>query len=221
MSVEESYMAVAPFFDLWVSVMEVHTRKMEVLDAKLHDSRTLIICPPTDRGMEIIARANSLGESHLFCISHPVKRIAEQYMTQNAIENLIPCVGGFFTVPFADEYFDNIFANCFFDFCRDRDFPMITREIKRALRPGGDLLAVYMGLPSNIMERVWVGLFHRIQRLSQGCRPVNMKPFLTDMGFSVKTTRSVGKLGFPIEYVHAEKPVVVDNEPHDYEGTSF
>lgn len=207
MNIEASYIGIASFFDVWVRVMEARTRTMEAHDAQLNDSRILMICPPTDRGMAVLANRNSQGESYLLCLSPAVERIARRYMSRRNIENVAVCTGDFFNIPFDNEFFNAIFANCFFDFCQERDLDMIVREIQRALQPGGALFSVYMALPSDVIGRVWVALFQRIRSLSHGCRPVDIKPTLVKRGFIMKTTLSLSRFGFPIEYIHAEKRV--------------
>ncbi len=76
MGVEESYFAVSCFFATWVRVMEHHTREMEVSDSAQLGSRRLIISPPTDAGIALLARANSRGKSELLCFSDRTERIA-------------------------------------------------------------------------------------------------------------------------------------------------
>jgi len=68
MKIEETYFAVSGFFDLWIRLMEIRTRIMEVEDSRLNNSRILIISPPTDRGIKVLARANPRGETHLLCL---------------------------------------------------------------------------------------------------------------------------------------------------------
>ena len=62
MKIEESYLAVSGFFDLWVRSMEIRTRIMEVQDSRVNNLRILIISPPTDRGIKVLTQANPRGE---------------------------------------------------------------------------------------------------------------------------------------------------------------
>lgn len=61
MHVEQSYYQVSKFFDSWVRLMEIHTRRMEVVDSGDFGSKILIISPPTDTGIQILAGANAYG----------------------------------------------------------------------------------------------------------------------------------------------------------------
>ncbi len=42
---------------------------------------------------------------------------------------------------------DVVFANCLFDFCEAAQIEEILLGVRRVLRPGGSLFAVYMGEP--------------------------------------------------------------------------
>ena len=88
MKIEESYLAVSGFFDLWVRLIEIRTRIMEVQDSRINNLRILIISPPTDRGIKVLAQANQKGESHLLCFSEALGEIAKEYSLQHNIEGL-------------------------------------------------------------------------------------------------------------------------------------
>ncbi len=205
MRIEESYLSVSGFFDLWVRLIELRTRKMEVKDSKIQDSRILIISPPTDRGIKILSQENQRGESYLLCFSDTLGKIAKEYSLRHGIENLEICVKPFFSVPFDDNYFDVVFANCFFDFFQESRFNDVIEEIKRTLKPRGLLFSVYMDIPRDLIGRMWASFFSRFPSLSQGCRPVDIVPFLSRWDFELKRDLTIKRLGFPIRYLIAEK----------------
>ncbi|MFQ5343570.1 MAG: class I SAM-dependent methyltransferase, partial [Anaerolineae bacterium] len=176
MSIEQSYLALSRFFDAWVRIMEMRTRRMEVEDAGLGNLRTLIISPPTDAGIGVLARANAGGETHVLCFSEALEKIARQYATRRHIAGLKTCRAGFFGIPFEAGYFDAVFANCFFDFCPDNVFDEIIGETRRVLKEDGALFAVYMDFPADSIGQTWVALCRRFPSISQGCRPVDIRP---------------------------------------------
>jgi len=137
MKIEESYLAVSGFFELWVRLMEIRTRIMAVQDSRVSNLKILIISPPTDGGIKLLTQANQRGESHLLCFSEALGEIAKQYAIQYNIEGLKIFVEPFFSIPFEDNHFDAVFTNCFFDFCQKRDFNDILKEIKRTLKSKG------------------------------------------------------------------------------------
>ena len=205
MKIEESYLAVSGFFDLWVRLIEIRTRIMEVQDSRINNLRILIISPPTDRGIKVLAQANQKGESHLLCFSEALGEIAKEYSLQHNIEGLKICVEPFFSIPFDDCHFDAVFTNCLFDFCQKIDFSDIFREIKRTLKSKGLFFSVFMDVPTDLIGRTWVTLFDKFQSLSQGCHPVDIIPFLSKWNFKLKKDLTVRRLGFPVKYLFAEK----------------
>jgi len=204
MKIEESYLAVSRFFDLWVRLIEIRTRIMELEDSRLNNLKILIISPPTDRGIKILAQANPRGETHLLCFSEALGEIAKEYSIRYNIESLKICVEPFFSVPFNDNHFDAVFTNCFFDFCQESDFNDILKEIKRTLKSNGLFFSVYMDVPTDLIGRTWVNLFVKFQSLSQGCHPVDIIPFLSKWNFKLKKNLTVRRLGFPVKYLIAE-----------------
>jgi SAM-dependent methyltransferase len=204
MKIEESYLAVSGFFDLWVRLMEIRTRIMEVEDSRLNNLRILIISPPTDRGIKVLAQANPIGETHLLCFSEALWEIAKKYSIRCNIKGLKICVEPFFSLPFDDNHFDAVFTNCFFDFCQESDFNNILKEIKRTLKSKGLFFSVYMDLPTDLIGRTWVNLFGKFQSLSQGCHPVDIVPFLPKWSFKLKKDLTIRRLGFPVKYLIAE-----------------
>jgi ubiquinone/menaquinone biosynthesis C-methylase UbiE len=205
MKIEKSYFAVSGFFDLWVRFMEIRTRIMELQDSRIKNLRILIISPPTDRGIKVLTQANPNGESHLLCFSDALGEIAKEYSLQHNIKNLKICVEPFFSIPFDDRHFDAVFTNCFFDFCQESDFNDILKEIKRTLKSKGLFFSVFMDMPTDLIGRTWVSLFDKFQPLSQGCRPVDILPFLSKWSFKLRKDLSIRRLGFPVKYLFAEK----------------
>jgi SAM-dependent methyltransferase len=205
MKIEEAYSVISSVFDGWVRVMEYQTRVMEVQDLELNELRILIISPPTDRGLEILTRANPRGESYLLCFSTALQGFAKQYSTRRGIVGLRMRVEPFFGIPFLNDYFDAIYANCFFDFCLGRDLADIVSEISRVLKPNGHLFSVYMDLPTGFFGQTWVTLLSNFPWLGHICHPVDMRSYLSKRGYRVRKDLSTRRLGFPVEYLLAEK----------------
>jgi len=205
MNAAESYIKVSGFFNIWSKFIEIPTRNMQVIDAKIKDSKILIISPPTDRGIKILSKANANGETYLLCFSELLETIAQRYSKNQGIINLKTITSPFFEIPFGEGYFDIIFVNCFFDFCREFDFDGIIKEIKRALNHQGLFFSIYMDFPSRLGEKAWLGFFKVLPWLSSGCHPVDIKPGLKRGNLILKKDVSMKRFGFPMKYIIAEK----------------
>ena len=205
MDIEKSYNRLSSYFDLWVRLIEIKTRVMEVQDSKLKDLKILIISPPTDTGIRILSKTNLQGESYLLCFSSTLEEIAKKYLANHNVLNVKTRKEHFFRIPFDDVYFDVIFANCFFDFCQEHNFDKIIGEIIRVLKNKGELFSVYMDYPSNITSKVWSLIFNNFALLSQDCHPVDIKPSLARQNFSLKKDLSMRRFGFPFKYIQAKK----------------
>ena len=205
MDTEQSYFSISRFFDTWVRVMELHTRKMEVEDSEHWGSKILVISPPTDPGIRLLAKANQRGDTVLLCFSERLKQLAVNYSRQREMEPLDICVAPAFRLPFRDGELAAIYANCFFDFCQERDFAAILDEMWRALQMNGSLFMVYMGVPNGIAAKAWSWGCRRFQSLSRGCHPVSIGPVLSPHGFQLQKDLYAEKLGFPVRYTYAKK----------------
>jgi SAM-dependent methyltransferase len=209
MAVEESYFAVSRFFAAWVWMMEYHTRRMEALDSAHLGSRRLIISPPTDAGIPLLAGVNAHGTTELLCFSDRLERTAVDHRKRLGLDALVTQVEPFFSIPASDEVLSVVYANCLFDFCEEADFDPMFHEIWRVLEPGGVLCAVYIGPPSSYGGRLWAWILHRFRFLGNGCHPVSIGSHLTRRGFRIRKDTPAIRLGLSIRYTVAEKPADV------------
>jgi hypothetical protein len=137
MDIEKSYFVVSRFFNTWVRLMEYQTRMMEVVESAQLGPRRLIISPPTDAGIPLLALANAPSETGLLCFSDRIERMAKDYCRRRRVDTLTTFVEPFFTIPALDESLSAVYANCLFDFCAMETFDSMFREIWRVLVPGG------------------------------------------------------------------------------------
>ena len=206
MSISTAYAKLSPWFDRWVRVMEIHTRRLELQDARLGELNAMIISPPTDTGIRMIARANEAGTTCLLCWSAQVLEAAGRDARTHGLPQLQLLRAAVPAVPLRDSVLDVVFANCVFDFCDDDETEGILAELARVLRPGGSLFAVYVGQPAGALARVWCRLVENLPPMGLGCRPVDILPSLRRHGFGDPEERCPTRLGLPLRYVHAKAP---------------
>jgi SAM-dependent methyltransferase len=206
MSFVDAHGAVSRRFDRWIRVMEIKTRLLELQDAALGEAKAMIISPPTDTGIRMIARANEGGTTYLLCWSTRIFEEAGRDARLHRLSQLRLLSADPPTIPLKDGILDVVFANCLFDFCDKAQIEEILLGIRRVLRPGGSLFAVYMGEPGGELARIWCGLFKHLQSISRGCHPVDILPFLRVHGFKDPGELCLSRFGFPIRYVRAIAP---------------
>lgn len=206
-ALEQSYFSISRYFDAWVRLVEIRTRRMEVEDSvHLQGTRKLIVSPPTDAGIPLLLRSGRACRTELLCLSDRLKQIASIYSEKHGLKDRLHiCVAPFFRLPFFRGEFAAIYANCFFDFCPEEDFAPIFAEMHRVLEANGSLFAVYMGHPDDLPARGWALAFKKLRFLSQGCRPVSLEPYLLRHGFTIRKSLRLAGLGFPLRYTLAEK----------------
>lgn len=204
-SVADSFVSVSSFFETWVRIMEIHTRRAEVEDLGPVGARALIVSPPTDAGIPLLVEANRPGKTTLLCFSEELARIAKAHARKRGIEALDLLVAPFFRIPFSDGEVGAVYANCFFDFCSEEELEPVLREVWRVLQPRGSLFAVYMAPPSSLSSRFWAWLFRHFGFLSHGCHPISLAPHLSRCGFQVRRDLPAQRFGFPARYTWAEK----------------
>jgi ubiquinone/menaquinone biosynthesis C-methylase UbiE len=183
---------------------------MEVQDSLHWGSKILIISPPTDTGIRLLVKANQQGQSKLLCFSERLERIAAAYSRKHGIEALSTHVAPYFRIPFANEEFAAIYANCFFDFCQEQEFDMVLDEMWRTLKIGGTLFMVYMGFSRKHLARGWSWVFKQFNFISQGSHPVFIGPYLSRCGFLIRKDHPIERFGFPVRYTFAEKQANFD-----------
>ncbi len=188
-------------------MMEHQTREMEVIDSAQLGPKRLIISPPTDAGISLLASANSSGQTELLCFSKRLQRVAVEYGRKHRIKSLATSRESFFQIPALDASLSAIYANCLFDFCSEADFDMMLREIWRVLEPGGILFAVYMAPTSGFGSRLWTWAFDRLTFTGIRCNPVTISAHLSRNGFIIQKEMFVQRLGFPIIYSVSERPM--------------
>ncbi len=198
------YLKVAGFFDMWVRCIELETRVVMARDAGLGTLRALIISPPTDKGIEVLSKANPDGQTELLLFSDASREIAERYVEKHGIKGVELRVAPFFQIP-DGELYDVVFADCFFDFLEPEDLEPCIDEIARVLRPGGSLFSAVMDSPHEAPAKLWAKAMEHFPALSQGCHPVDIGPLMPAHGLGVVKEVSSTHLGFPLSYVHARK----------------
>ncbi len=202
LDINKSYIGISPFFEKWVKLFEYHLRKREVEDSHLGDERVLILSPPTDPGIILLAESNRKGETIFLCPTDRIEAIAYGYARKKKIDNVNMVLSNLEQAGFDSGYFDIVFANCYFDFCPHEEVMRSIRKINDILKKGGLLFSVHMDIPCGWLGKLWSGIFQYVPAISRGCHPVEIDDFLINEYTIIKNIRE-SRYGFPLRYLMA------------------
>lgn len=118
--------------------------------------------------------------------------------------------GNALQLPYAAHSFDRLFSSYVLDLIPAADIPTVLSEFWRVLRPGGRLALVGVtegeGLISQTIMSIWKRLYRVQPAWLGGCRPLQLRPFVQQAGFTWVQRWYVSQWGYPSEVVTAVKP---------------
>lgn len=102
-------------------------------------------------------------------------------------------------IPLQKHSFDALYCAFVFDLLSPEDIQKALDEFRRLIKPNGRLIVCSLtsgekGL-SRIITMLWEALFRISPGLCAGCRPINIRPFLENSGFSIKVETFITQLG--------------------------
>jgi demethylmenaquinone methyltransferase/2-methoxy-6-polyprenyl-1,4-benzoquinol methylase len=113
--------------------------------------------------------------------------------------------GSVAALPFADQSFDWVFSSYTFDLLPLGLIEVALAEVRRVLRPEGQVVLCGLTEGRAALERLFMFLWGGIHRVAPaqvgGCRPLTLTPLLEAAGFEVLRREHVGQLGTPSEVI--------------------
>jgi ubiquinone/menaquinone biosynthesis C-methylase UbiE len=208
--IQSLYEMLSPFYDA-ITRYEKSSREKALEIANVRDDSVVLeVGFGTGKALaEIVKRTRSQGEVFGLDISQKMTKIARKVTQHDR-----PCgrlhllLADAKNVPFQTKAFDVVFASYLLDLI---DTPMIPRtllEFRRILRPSGRLVLVSLSEGSNWCDnmRLYKRLYGYLPILFGGCRPVQLSPYLLELGFKDITRQHMhtGHI-MPTEIVSASK----------------
>ncbi len=201
------YRKIAPSYDLWARLTESKARDRCLELAAIEDGEAVLeVAVGTGLAFEKILRLNPSGRNDGIDLTDAMLARAERRATRSGAGNYRLVIGDAYNLEFANGSYDVLINNYMFDLLPQEDFPIVLREFKRVLRPGGRLAMVNM----THGERWYNGLWERIYRINPallgGCRGVLLLPQLEDCGFVNVHREYISQFTFPSEIMTAIRP---------------
>ncbi len=104
---------------------------------------------------------------------------------------------------------DRFVSNFVFDLLSQEDIEAVLAEAHRMLVPGGLLCLASLAPAQGPLSRACMGLWSTVYKHQPhwlgGCRPIELLPFLRGSSWSILHHEIIVPLGFPLEFVVAEK----------------
>ena len=114
--------------------------------------------------------------------------------------------GGATQLPYAPESLDAVFMSFTLELFDTPEIPKVLSECKRALRPGGRIVAV--GMSRDAKHDPLLGVYewtHKHFPNFVDCRPIYVREALENAGFKIETAL-LKKMWIPVEIVRGDKP---------------
>ena len=153
--------------------------------------------------MPIAANVGATGAVAGIDISPGMLSVARQRMREgNPAAAVDLRIGAVPPIPFGDAAFDAVFMAFTLELFPDDTIPLVLREIRRTLQPGGRLAVVSMDIGTDLQrrsapERIYVWMHQHFPHIVD-CRPIDVSRSLSDAGYSTSRIERLDIWGLPV-----------------------
>jgi ubiquinone/menaquinone biosynthesis C-methylase UbiE len=162
-------------------------------------------------GHSVAALAESVGDSgkvYGIDLAEGMLGIAAQRAERAGFSDRVELrQGDAATLPFEADAFDAVFMSFVLELFDTPEIPVVLRECRRVLRPGGRISVVALSKLGNagLTVRLYEWAHERWPRLAD-CRPIYVRQALVDAGFQIVSGIEDSMWGLPVEIVTALNP---------------
>ena len=162
-------------------------------------------------GRSLVSLARAVGPSgHVYGIdiSEGMHRVASLRVRRADLANRVTLLcADAIHLPYEEEAFDGISIAFTLELFDTPEIPIVLRECRRVLCPGGRIVVVVMEkqTPPSLPQRLYEWA-HRKRPTLVDCRPIDVARFLAAAGFEVTQRRALTIWRLPVSVVRGSEP---------------
>lgn len=204
------YDHLSAFYDWIAEASEGRPRRRAIQALSVAPGeRVLEIGVGTGRALPSLARgAGPQGQVLGIDISAGMLRVAQRHIAKLEPRPAIALQrGDARALPYRSQRLDAVFMSFTLELFDETEIPLVLREARRVLRPGGRLCVVSLveGEGTTRRARLYQWFRRRWPRLID-CRPIPLRALLKQAAFQVKSTETTDVSGLPVRIVVATNP---------------
>lgn len=208
--IKKQYARVAWFYDAWSRLTEDRAQKRLLQLTRIENgSQILEVAVGTGRLFEKLVEQNAGGMNEGIDLSPSMLAYAKRRMLHcGQVGAYHLQQGSAYELPFTSDRFDLLFSTYMLDLLPAEDYPRLLGEFLRVLKPGGKLAIAYFAPGHHWANQVWPWLAEHFPGLLTGCRPVDLRPVLKQLGVEIIHHESISQNTFPSDIIIACKKQV-------------
>ena len=199
------YSRLSPIYDFLAASEKKFVNRGLALLAPSGGESILEIGFGTGYAQLFIGRAVQGGLSAGLDLSEGMSRIAQNNAVKAGFTDQISLIrSNTLPMPFLGKIFDGIFSSFTLELFDSPQIPLVLKECRRVLKPGGRLVVVSLSKdqPLPWMGRLYESLHTRYPWLLD-CRPIPVRALISDAGYEIKQTQKSNMWGLPVSILLA------------------
>jgi len=199
------YARIIKFYDSWSAITERKALDEALRMANIQNGQKILeVAVGTGHFFERVVQINSKGENIGIDLSSKMLERACKKLKKHPLPSWELIMADACQLPFKNDQFDLLINNYMLDLLPEDLFIPIFREFRRVLKPGGILIITSMDFGSKWYHKFWFWIAKYFPRLMTNCRPINIVPYLREMGFNILETKKISQNSFPSKVIKAQ-----------------